>query len=143
MPPYNDTSKNFYVKNDSDTRACIEVVLSFLQVLIPKTTARKLICVILIAAGMSVSRISELVGLSDRSVQSAGRAVRDGSIGNVLAHKKASGRKRKTTNVEDQIIAELENGNYHSRQQIADMIKEKFQITVSLSAVGRLLKKRI
>ena len=141
MPPYNNTSKNSYVKNDSDTRVCIEVVISFLQAFIPETTARKLICVILIAAGMSVSRISELVGLSDRSVQSAGRAVRDGSIGNVLAHKKASGRKRKTTNVEDQIIAELENGNYHSRQQIADMIKEKFQITVSLSAVGRFLKK--
>ena len=141
MPPYNKTSKNSYVKNDSDTRACIEVVIGFLQVFIPETTARKLICVILIVAGMSVSRISELVGLSDRSVQSAGRAVRDGGIGNVLAHKKASGRKRKTTNVEDQIIAELENGNYHSRQQIADMIKEKFQITVSLSAVGRFLKK--
>ena len=141
MPPYNNTSKNTYVKNDSDTRACIEVVISFLQAFIPETTAMKLICVILIAAGMSVSRISELVGLSDRSVQSAGRAVKDGSIGNILAHKKASGRKRKTTAVEDQIIAELENGNYHSRQQIADMIKEKFQITVSLSAVGRFLKK--
>ena len=141
MPPCNNTSKNSYVKNDSDTGACIEVVMSFLQVFIPETTARKLICVILIAAGMSVSRISKLVGLSDRSVQSAGRAVRDGSIGNILAHKKASGRKRKTANVEDQIIAELENGNYHSRQQVADMIKEKFRITVSLSAVGRFLKK--
>ena len=53
----------------------------------------------------------------------------------------ASGRKSKTADVEDQILAELENGNYHSRQQIADMIKDKFQITVSLPAVGRLLKK--
>ena len=90
---------------------------------------------------MSVSRISELVGLSDKSVQSAGRAIKDGSICNVLAHKKTSGRKSKTANVEEQIVAELENGNYHSRQQIADMIKEKFQITVSPSAIGRFLKK--
>lgn len=139
-PDYNQ-SQNSYVKNDSDSRACIEVVLRFLQVFIPETTARKLICVILIATGVSVSRIRELVGLSDRSIQSAGRAVRDGSIGSILAHKKTSGRKRKTVNVEEQIFAELENGNYHSRQQIADMIKEKFKITVSLSAVGRFLKK--
>ena len=133
MNPDCNKSQNSYVKNDSDSRACIEVVLSFLQVFIPaETTARKLICVILIAAGVSVSRIRGLVGLSDRSVQSAGRAVRDGSIGSVLSHKKTSGRKRKTVNVEEQIFAELENGNYHSRQQIADMIKEKFKITVSL-----------
>ena len=141
MPPYHNKSQNSYVKKDSDSRACIEVVINFLQVFIPETTARKLVCVILIAAGMWVSRISELAGLSNRSVQSAGRAVRDGNIGNVLAHKKASGRKCKVVNVEDQILSELENGNYHSRQQIADMIKEKFQITLSLSAVGRLLKK--
>ena len=139
-PDYNQ-SQNSYVKNDSDSRACIEVVLRFLQVFIPETTARKLICVILIATGVSVTRIRELVGLSDRSIQSAGRAVRDGSIGSILAHKKTSGRKRKTVNVEEQIFAELENGNYHSRQQIADMIKEKFKITVSLSAVRRFLKK--
>ena len=139
-PDYNQ-SQNSYVKNDSDSRACIEVVLRFLQVFIPETTARKLICVILIATGVSVSRIRELVGLSDRSIQSAGRAVRDGSIGSILAHKKTSGRKRKTVNVEEQIFAELENGNYHSRQQIADIIKEKFKITVSLSAVGRFLKR--
>ena len=113
MHPYNNKGQNSYVKDDSDSRACMEVVISFLQVFIPETTARKLICVILIAAGMSVSRISELVGLSDRSVQSAGRAIKDGSIGSVLAHKKASGRKGKTANVEEQSLAELENGNYH------------------------------
>lgn len=143
MPQYNNKSKNPYVKNDSDSIVCIKAVISFLQLFIPATTARKLVCFILIAAGMPVSRIAGLVGLSDRSVQSAGRAVRDGSISSVLVRKKASGRKSKTADVEAQILAELENGNYHTRQQIADMIEEKFQITISLSAVGRLLKKRI
>ena len=41
-PDYNK-SQNSYVKNDSDTRACIEAVISFLEVFIPETTARKLI----------------------------------------------------------------------------------------------------
>ena len=137
----NNKSKNCYVKNDSDCSAGIKAVISFLQLFIPETTARKLVCVLLIAAGMPVVRIAKLVGVSERSVQSTGRAMKDGSISNVLAHKKASGRKSKTADVEDQILAELENGNYHSRQQIADMIKDKFQITVSLPAVRRLLKK--
>ena len=141
MPQYDNKRKNSYVKNDSDSSACIKVVISFLKLFIPETTARKLVCVVLIATGMPVSQIAELVGMSDRSVQSAGRAVRDGSISSVLAHRKTSGRKSKTASVEDQILAELENGNYHTRQQIADMIKEKFQITVSLTAASQLLKK--
>ena len=139
MPQYNKR-KNRYVKTDSDKSASIKVVINFLQLFIPETTAKKLVCVILIAVGMSVVEIAELVGVSDRSVQSTGRAIKDGSISSVLSHRKTSGRKRKTANVEEQILAELENGNYHTRQQIADMIKEKFQITVSLPAVGRLLK---
>ena len=136
-----DKSKNSYVKNEGDSQACVKAVIGFLQLFMPETTAKKLVCAILIAAGMSVSRITELVGMSDRSVQATGRAVRDGSIGSVLSHKKASGRKSKSANVEDQILVELEKGNYHTRQQIADMIKEKFQITLSVSAVGRFLKK--
>ena len=79
--------------------------------------------------------------MSSRSVQSTGRAIKDGSISSILARKKNSGRKRRTAGVEEQIAAELEQGNYYTRQQIADMIREKFPITVSLPAVGRLLKK--
>ena len=143
MPQYDYKGKNFYVRNSDDSKVCIKTVINFLHIFVPDTTARKLVCVILIAIGMPVSQIAELVELSERSVRSAGQAVKDGSIGSVLIHKKASGRKSKTADVEDQIFAELENGNYHTRQQIADMIKEKFQITVSRPAVGRLLKSRI
>lgn len=141
MSANKDMSNNTYVKSDADSKACIKVVISILQYFMPETTARKLVCAILIAAGMSVSRIAEFVSMSDRSVQTTGRAIRDGSIGSVLTHKKASGRKSKSANVEDQILAELEKGNYHTRQQIADMIEEKFQITLSVTAVGRFLKK--
>ena len=143
MPSYNNKRKNSYVKNSSDASACMKVVIRFLQLFIPETTAKKVVCVILIAIGMPVSEIAEFVGVSERNVQSTGRAVRDGSISSVLVHKKTSGRKSKTADVEEQILAELDNGDYHTRQQIADMLKEKFQITVSLSAVGRFLKKTV
>lgn len=133
---------NSYVRNEREAEACIKVVVNFLRMFIPETTAKKLVSVILIAAGMSVAQITALTGLCRKNIQSTGCAVRDGRISEMLAHKKNSGRKRKTAAVEEQIIAELETGSYHSRQQIADMIKEKFQITISLPAVGRLLKKR-
>lgn len=141
MTSYHNQSKNSYVKKDADANICMDTILTFLQLFLPKTTAKKVVCVVLIAAGVSVSQIAKITGLSDRTVQTTGRAVRDGSIGDVLAHKKTSGRNRKTADVEEQILAELEHGDYHTRQQIADMIKEKFQIKISLPAVGRLLKK--
>ena len=137
---YNE-SKNSYVKTERERSVSIEAVLKFLELFLPATTSRKVVSVILLAAGLSVTEIAEMTGLSSRSVQSTGRAIRDGSISSILSRKKNSGRKRKTAGVEEQIVAELEQGNYHTRQQIADMIREKFQITVSLPAVGRLLKK--
>ena len=129
------------MKTERERSVSIEAVVKFLQLFLPATTSRKVVSVILLAAGMSVTEIAEMTGLSSRSVQSTGRAIRDGSISSILTRKKNSGRKRKTAGVEEQIVAELEQGNYHTRQQIADMIREKFQITVSLPAVGRLLKK--
>ena len=136
-------SKNSYVKTERERRDSIEAVLQFLQLFLPATISRKVVSVILLAAGLSVTEVAEMSGLSSRSVQSSGRAIQDGSISSILVRKKNSGRKRKTAGVEEQIIAQLEQGNYHTRQQIADMIREKFQITVSLPAVGRLLKKRL
>ena len=134
-------SKNSYMKTERERRVSIEAVLQFLQLFLPATISRKVVSVILLAAGLSVTEVAEMTGLSSRSVQSTGRAIKDGSISSILVRKKNSGRKRKTAGVEEQIVAELEQGNYHTRQQIADMIREKFQITVSLPAVGRLLKK--
>jgi transposase len=59
----------------------------------------------------------------------------------LLKIKDGSGRKSKLADIEAEILKELEENNYHSRQQIADMILEKFQIHISVSAVGKLLKK--
>ena len=58
-----------------------------------------------------------------------------------MAIKRGSGKKRRTAGLEDEIIAEIERNNYHTRQQIADMIQEKFHVKVSVATVGRLLKK--
>ncbi len=66
-----------------------------------------------------------------------------GNISGLLTVGGGGGRKAKTADIEDEILAELEKGNYHTRQQIADMIQEKFHISISPSAVGKFLKKRV
>ena len=63
-------------------------------------------------------------------------------VSGLLTLKNGSGSRSRTKGFEDEIIAEAERGNYHTRQQIADMIEDKFQVKVSVTAVARLLKKR-
>jgi transposase len=58
-----------------------------------------------------------------------------------LFHVGGGGRKRKLVDVEDAIIEEINNNHYHSHQQIADMIRERYGIKVSLPVISRLLKK--
>ena len=137
----NKVSKGNTYVDSTVANDVMDAVMEFLILFIPQTTIKRLVCAILLAAGLSVSRTAELSGLSERSVMSFGREIRKGNAGTLFATHKSGGRKRKTANVEEQIIEELENGNYQTRQQVADMIQDKFQIHVSLPAVGRLLKK--
>jgi transposase len=58
-----------------------------------------------------------------------------------MFHVAGGGRKRKLLDLEESIVKEINNNNYHSHQQIADMIHEKYGIRVSLPVIGRLLKK--
>ncbi len=134
-------NKNIYVSNNADAKGMIGVILNFLVLFMPMTLAKRVVSIILIAAGLPVSRIVELTGLTDRSIKSFGRTIRDGNATSLLELKEGRGRISKTAGMEGQILAELEKGNYHTRQRIADMIKEKFHISMSVSAIGRFLKK--
>lgn len=122
--------------------AIIKKVIEFLQVLLPITLAKRLVAIVLLAAGVPVPRVTELSGLCDRSTRGLLKAMGEEDIGSLLTIKKGSGQKSKTFGLEKEILQEIEKNNYHTRQQIADMIQEKFHIQVSVTAVGRLLKKR-
>ena len=95
---------------------------------------------LLISIGLSNSRVTELTGLCDRSVRTLRKAIETGDVDRFFIVN-GGGRKSKLRDVEAAIVEEISNNNYHSRQQIADMIQEKYGIKVSLPAVGRLLKK--
>lgn len=117
-------------------------VIKFLQLFLPVTLAKRLVAVILLAVGMPVRDAVKLTGVCEKSMWTLKKQLREQSVRELMVIKSGSGRKGKTADVEKQILSELESGSYRTRQEIADMIEDKFHIKVSRSCVGRLLKKR-
>ena len=140
MSRRNNIGRNPYVE-DGNAAMLMGMVLSFLGLFLPKTLAKKVVCTILLVSGAPVARATLLSGLTERCVRDIGRIVRSGKLSNVLASRQGSGRKSKTAAVEEEIIAEMSKKDYHTLQEIADMIKEKFRIVLSLPSVSKLLKK--
>ena len=118
----------------------LKQVIEFLQVFLPETLAKRLVAIVLLGIGISVKRAVELTGLCERSLWSLKKKMQSATMSELLVIKSGSGRKRKTVDIEEQILAEVESNNYHTRQQIVDMVEEKFHVNISRSSVGRLLK---
>jgi transposase len=123
--------------NGNDT---IKRVIKFLCMFMPETLAKRLVCIILISVGVPTDQISQLTGFCSKTVKSVQKRLREGDISGLFKIG-GGGRKSKTADVEKAIIDEINTNQYHSRQQIADMIFEKHGIKVSVNAVGELLKK--
>ena len=124
------------------TRIIISAVLMFLQVFMSRTLARRVIALILMMTYPSNSLITELTGMCDKSVRTLKKAVEDGEVESLFMAYEGTDRKSKLSNVEGDIVEEIERNNYHTRRQIADMIQTKFKINVSEATVGRFLKKK-
>ena len=118
-----------------------KAIIQFLQIFMTETLAKRLVGMVLIVAGISNVRITEATGLCDRSIRTLKKTIDSGNIDSLFVVGHGSGRTRKVKGFESAIVEELETNNYHTRQQIADMILEKFGIALSVSAVGKLLKK--
>lgn len=135
-------------QNDKTEKCCatneslhaMGAVIRFLKLFMPETLVKRVLSIILISAGLENSRVTELTGYCDRSVRSLRKEMAGEDISGLLTIG-GGGRKGKTAGIESEILAELEKGNYHTRQQVADMIFEKFHISISQSAVGKFLKK--
>ena len=124
-----------------DDVAIINAILAFLRVLIPITLAKRIVAIVLLVAGMPVSRVTKLVGLCDSTAYRLRKAMRNAEPLDLLRRKAGAGSQSKIFGLEAEIVAEIERNNYHTRQQIADMIEEKFHVHLSVATVGRLLKK--
>lgn len=124
-----------------DPRLITKAIIAFLQIFMTETLAKRVLSMLFIAVGVPNNRITELTGMSDRSIWSLRKAIRDDNLDSLFVTGRGGGRPGKAKGIETAIVEELEKNNYHTRQQVADMILEKFGVSMSVSAVGRLLKK--
>ena len=137
--PHNGDNNNSVEKQG--TNAVIVQIIGFLSIFIPETLAKRIISIILITADMEISQIARLTGCCDKTVKAVKKRLSEQDIRNLLKLNGGGGRKSKYAEVEESIVNEINQNQYHSRQQIADMIYEKYGLNVSVSAVGKLLKK--
>ena len=123
-----------------DVKNTVLVVIAFLNMFMPVTLSKRLVSIIMLAVGMERSQVAELTGFCDKTVKMVQTKLNNGEIKDLLKVG-GGGRKSKTADVEEEIIDEINTNQYHSRQQIADMILERHGIKLSITAIGDLLKK--
>ena len=129
-----------YCNENNNSDVIMKAVISFLAIFMPITLVKRVLSLVLIAAGMDNKNINSLTGYGESTIRKLKSDMRKKSLSEILTIR-GGGRKAKCASVENEILDEIEKGNYHTRQQIADVIKEKFNIDVTVTAVSRLLKK--
>ena len=123
-----------------DAGQIIKKVIIFLKLFICGTLAERVISMVLVAVGLPDNRVAELTGLCEKSIGTLKKRLKSGAVDSMF-YIAGGGRKRKLAGFEGSIVEEINNGTFHTHQQIADMIQEKYGIKVSLPVIGRLLKK--
>ena len=119
----------------------ISKVMIFLRIFMCETLVKRIMSMLLLSLGVEKSRVTEMTGLCARSVHKLKKEMENGDIESQFKVETGRQGKRKLQDIEGAIIEEVEKNDYHSQQQIADMIEEKFGVKVSARSVGRLLKK--
>ena len=119
----------------------IKAIMMFLGLFMCETLVKRIVSMMLIIMGIPRNRITELTGMCDKSIRTLQKKLENGEINEVF-HVGGGSPKRKLADVETEIIKEVNENEYHSQQQIADMVQEKFGIKVSAITIGRLLKKK-
>ena len=128
------------MSREIDAGLIFTLIINFLQMLMPKTLAKRITSMALIAVGIPNERVTELTGLCNRSVRALRKSLESGEIEH-LFHVGGGSGQSKLAGFETAIIEEIESGSYSNRQQIADMIQEKHGIKVCLNTISNFLKK--
>ena len=137
----NTDSKILEIKLQGHAAGILNQAVEFLKIFLPETLAKRLVAIILLAIGVPVKTAIGLTGLSERSLWALHKQLSVQDVSEIMVFHYGGGRSAKASGLEGQILAEIEAGSYHTRQEIADMILEKFHVKLSRTSVGRLLKK--
>ncbi len=109
-----------------------------MQLFLPVTLVKRLVAIIRLAIGMPVKSAMEMTDLCEKSMWTLKKQLREQPVSDLMVIKSGSERKEKSAGIKKQILAGLEAGNYRTRQEIGDMIENKFHIKVFRSCVGCL-----
>jgi transposase len=95
-----------------------------------------------LSVGLTTKEASRISGFCEKTVASIKMKLDANEI-DLLFDIGGGGRKSPLADFESAIIDEVNQNAYHTKQQIADMIVEKYGIKITPQAVGKLLKKTI
>jgi len=123
-----------------DSKKIVEKIMKFLELFICKTLVKRIVSMLLLSLEIPDEKVTEITGLCNKSVRTLKKAMKNGEADKLFVVG-GGGRKGKLADVETDIVEEIEKKDYHTKQQIADMIAEKYGIKVSVDTVRKLLKK--
>ena len=131
------------IKNESKhySQPTISKVLDFLEIFMPITLAKRIVCIIALSIGVPVEEAARISDFCGKTVASIEKKM-DLNEFDILFAIRGGGRTSPLSGFESEIIEEVEKNVYHTKQQIADMILEKYGIKITPQAVGKLLKKK-
>ena len=101
-------------------------IIGFLRNVMTETPAKRIVGIVLIVVGVPHDRVTELTGLCDRSVRELRKKIKEGNADDSLFHVGGGGRKGKLKDMEKFIIEKIERNNYHTQQEIADMVYDEY-----------------
>lgn len=118
----------------------IEKVIKMLELKFCETLVKRIICVVLLAFELDKKIISDKLGISERSIKKYDKMLGNGLI-NELMTIKGNTRKSELEDYKEEILAELEGGEYKTLRQIKAMIEAKTGLNRSRYRISIFLKK--
>jgi len=123
-----------------ESKKITEKIMQFLGLFMCKTLVKRIVSMLLISLEVPEKKVTELTGLCDKSVRTLKKSMKNGGAESLFVVG-GGGRKGKLKEVENAIIEDIEANDYGCRQQIVDMIAEKYGVKVTVGTVTNLLKK--
>jgi len=133
--------QNLVDKEDRYLHGIVYQVCAYLCMFMPRTLAVRLVCILFVACCMSNNRIAGLADCHAKTVRNLRKRMDNEMVSELMVIAPGSGRKPKVkADIKTQIIEKVKEGTFCCLRQIADMIKLSFALTISESAVSKLLK---
>jgi len=119
----------------------ISKVIEFPGMFMPITLAKRIVCIVVLSIGVTIEETAQISGFCEKTVASIKKKLDSNEL-SVLFVINGGGRKSPLADFESDIIEEITSNAYYTKQQIADVVFEKYGIKVTQQAIGKLLKKR-